>query len=447
MNDVKIFNIFMKKKNSYTRIANRNMIYKKKGSIYYIFIVLFLIIIYFIFHYIPFCNNFIKNKGKINKKAIPNIIIKKNLVQELNDVDQYFSIILNNSLNNNNEIYYKSNNPKISIVIALFNAEGFIINTLHSIRNQDLKDIEIIMVDDDSKDNTTKLIKEYMKKDKRIILYENKENKGTLYTKARGIVNSKGKYIMIMDQDDLFTQKDVFSTLYEYIEINNLDILGFSVIYMYSNSTRKYVNMRSINSNNNEINNEINDFDFPIIYQPDIQKLFFIYDKDGMPKRINGVLWNNIYKTELFKKCIYQINEKFMNTKMNRHEDFLLFFLLTRNAYNFKYINRIFYAHIVWRNVNNSKIIFSQKQKSLNYTNIQCLSQLNYIEFLLVNTNNTIYDKRKAFFELNKGYLNHSCKFNQYNREKALNICKLFLENKFIEEKAKNIIKGFINEI
>ena len=115
---------------------------------------------------------------------------------------------------NQNNIFYKSTNPKISIVLGTFNAEFCLKNALLSIQNQDFDDIEIVIVDDYSKDNTIKLIKEFMEKDKRIKFYQNKENKGTLYTKTKGILHSRGKYVMILDQDDMYTQKDVFSTLY-----------------------------------------------------------------------------------------------------------------------------------------------------------------------------------------------------------------------------------------
>ena len=321
----------------------------------------------------------------------------------------------------------------------MYNAEGFIINTLNSLKNQNFKDIEIIVVDDSSKYSSIKIIKDYIKIDNRIKLLENNENKGTLFSKSRGILNSKGKYIMILDQDDMLVQMDALSTLYECIELYNLDFLGFSELYLNSTNII-HLNHESIKRMKRNIL-----FSSPIIYQPDIQKLLFIYDKEGIPKRINGVLWNNIYKSKFLKKCIKQIKENFMNTRMNRHEDFLIFFLISRNAYNYKYIKRIFYIHIQWLPLNNSKIQFSLKEKQKNYRNIECLSYLNYIEFLLKNTNNNIYDKRIAYVELNKYYLNHYCRFNIYNKERANRILILFLNNIYIENNAKKRIKKFLN--
>ena len=69
-----------------------------------------------------------------------------------------------------NKKYFTSNYPKISIVISVYNGEGYLKTSLLSIQNQDLKDIDIVMVDDCSLDNSVNLIKELMKTEPRIVL-------------------------------------------------------------------------------------------------------------------------------------------------------------------------------------------------------------------------------------------------------------------------------------
>ena len=287
------------------------------------------------------------------------------------------------------------------------------------------------MVDDCSKDNSVNLIKDLMKKDPRILLYQNIENKGTLYTKTRGILYSRGKYIMILDQDDMFTQKYALSTLYKTIEKKNLDILGFSAIISNFNLTKK----KAIHHY----------FETPIIFQPDVAKSMYIHENTGRIKRIGDVIWVYIYKSELFKKIISQIDNKFINTKMNCHEDFLLLFLLTRNAYNLQNIKKIFYGQMIWNSCD-PIITFSIHEKNKNRTNNSCLSYLNYIEFLLIKTNNTIYDKKIASYELGHYYLDHPCRNNSFVRERGRNVCNLFLANEFIEEHIKKKIIFFLNE-
>lgn len=117
---------------------------------------------------------------------------------DFENIKNYMNSVLNGT-NIDNKIYYLSKRPKISIVIPVYNGEAFLNTTILSIQNQNFKDIEIVIVDDGSKDNSVKLIKEIMKREPRIILYENSENKGAFYTKVKGIIFSRGKYVMILD--------------------------------------------------------------------------------------------------------------------------------------------------------------------------------------------------------------------------------------------------------
>ena len=99
--------------------------------------------------------------------------------------------------------FYKRTNPKISIIITLYN-QGYYIKTLYAfIQQQELKDIEIIFVDDASKDNSSIIIKEIMELDQRIIYLKNAINKKQFYSINIGVLISKGEYILSIDPDDL----------------------------------------------------------------------------------------------------------------------------------------------------------------------------------------------------------------------------------------------------
>ena len=151
-----------------------------------------------------------KEKKKTIRRAYS---IDRDFNEEYKDIQEYIDMTINGTLYNPKEVFKKIENPKISIVITVYNGEGYLKTSILSIQNQDFKDIEIIIVDDGSKDNSVNLIKELMIKDPRIKLYRNKENKGMLYTKTRGVLHSKGKYVMILDVDDIYAQRDAFSTL------------------------------------------------------------------------------------------------------------------------------------------------------------------------------------------------------------------------------------------
>ena len=377
-------------------------------------------------------NNFIKTYLSHNNA---NIIIEKYKNREFYDIGKFVSLTISGVSFSKEDFFPKNNNPKISIIIGTFNAEFYIKNAILSIQNQNFKDIEIIIVDDNSKDNTVPVIKELMKKDERIE-FQNEENKGTLYNKARGVMNAKGKYAMILDQDDIYTQKDVFSTLYSYSEQNNLDIIDFASIF--TNENKKKINIR-------KPNNIVHFFETPILYQPEISKRMYNFTERGSPYRVNNVIWDYMYKTELFKESIKQIGDKYMNTKMICHEDFLLFFILTRKAKSLKYIKRLFYINIQWNDETNDLIKFSRKEKNKMGFNYICLSYINYIEFLLFNTNNTVTDKKIAMAEFDSWYFNNECKNNEFIKERGRNVSKLFLENEYIDENEKNKIRNFLN--
>ena len=96
--------------------------------------------------------------------------IEKNSTEERKCIQNYMDLIFSGTKIDINRVYYASNNPKISIIISVFNGEAFLRTALLSIQNQDFKDIEIIMIDDGSQDNSVNLIKELMKTEPRIVL-------------------------------------------------------------------------------------------------------------------------------------------------------------------------------------------------------------------------------------------------------------------------------------
>lgn len=146
----------------------------------------------------------------------------------MKDIEKFIKINLSCNIDYYKSNFWKRDNPKISIVISSFNGEVYLKPAVRSIQNQNFFNIEIIILDDASMDNSVKIIKELMKGDKRIKLIENFKNRGALYTKIRGILSAKGKYILILDQDNLYANKEVFTKLYNEAEKYNLDLLGFS---------------------------------------------------------------------------------------------------------------------------------------------------------------------------------------------------------------------------
>ena len=138
-------------------------------------------------------------------------------------------------------ISLKENIQKFILVITLYNQAKYLKLFYTSIQIQELKDIEIIFVDDASNDNTSSIINKLMEKDKRIIYLKNNINKRTFYSRNRGILEAKGEYILIIDPDDLLIN-NILIKAYETAKKYDLDIVQFYVIAGFFGSTKSKIN-------------------------------------------------------------------------------------------------------------------------------------------------------------------------------------------------------------
>lgn len=117
---------------------------------------------------------------------------------------------------------------EISVVIPIYNVEDYLEECLDSIVNQTFKDIEIICVNDGSKDNSLEILKQYAKKDKRIMVID-QENGGHAVATNRGMDKAKGKYLFLMDSDDRL-KLDALEKTYKSAEEKKVDFVLFQAI-------------------------------------------------------------------------------------------------------------------------------------------------------------------------------------------------------------------------
>lgn len=117
-------------------------------------------------------------------------------------------------------------NPLVSVVIPVYNANGFLSGAIESIQNQTYKNLEIIIVDDGSTDETPKILKSLAKKDKRIKILTNKKNLNIATSLNKGIKVAKGKYIARMDADDISLPGRLEKQIKYLLTHPNIVILG-----------------------------------------------------------------------------------------------------------------------------------------------------------------------------------------------------------------------------
>ena len=125
---------------------------------------------------------------------------------------------------------------KVSVIVPVYNAEKYLKVCLDSLVNQTLDDIEIIVIDDASEDNSLEIIKDYALKYSFIKAYYNDKNIGQSETRNRGISLSSGKYIGFLDADD-YVSLTMYKTMYDAALDNNFpDIITTRLKIVSDNS-------------------------------------------------------------------------------------------------------------------------------------------------------------------------------------------------------------------
>ena len=355
-------------------------------------------------------------KTEINndKTSEPREIIYQNYSLELdkNELKNIQNFIKNNKLLNPDETFNKYDNPKISIIIPVYNGEKTIEKSLLSIYNQNFKEIETIIIDDFSNDKSVEIINKLMKKFPSISLYQNQINKGLLYSKLTGILKAKGKYILFLYQNDFFTKIDTFSILYDEVEKNNLDILGFSSLL----NEGKYIH------HFNEIEN--------------ISQIMYNITTEGVTRK-GDVIFNYFIKNDILKNILEQINEKYLEKITNYNSDFFLLYLISKNTnHNYKQIKDILYYSS--RNWN--------KKWEESEINIRCLSYYNYLEFLYNKTDDNYDEKKIVIYELDNWIFNTKCRKNDIIRDDVSKLVKLIAEKTYVPNQNKKELFLFMFE-
>lgn len=116
--------------------------------------------------------------------------------------------------------------PKVSVIIPVYNVEQYLSRCLDSVISQNFNDMEIICINDGSKDASLRILEEYAGKDSRIVIID-KKNAGVSAARNDGIAAAKGEYLAFLDGDD-FWEADCLAKIYQEAEHNHSDIVIFA---------------------------------------------------------------------------------------------------------------------------------------------------------------------------------------------------------------------------
>lgn len=128
--------------------------------------------------------------------------------------------------------------PEVSVIVPVYNVEKYLERCLNSLVNQTLQNIEIIIVNDGTKDNSGEIIKKFIEKYPQKIVYLKKENGGLSDARNYGMPYAKGEYIAFLDSDD-YVEKDIYKEMYELAKKENSDMVECDFLWEYPNKIRE----------------------------------------------------------------------------------------------------------------------------------------------------------------------------------------------------------------
>ena len=309
---------------------------------------------------------------------------------------------------------------KVSVIIPVYNSSEHITECIESIIKQTYTNLEIIIINDGSTDNSLDICQRFESKDNRVKLYNN-ANHGVSYTRNFGVEHSTGDYIVFVDSDDVI-DKDYIKILLDTI-INSKSDCSICGIYKGSQYTP---------GSNHE--------NYSILDDEKISGLFEIY---------GGFLWNKMYKREIILKHNIKLNED-----VHISEDLL---------FNFDYFTKC--KTVAY---NDSKLYFYRIYSQSSYNNLKSLKWFSVLDTynILLNSYSTlskkirnniiymywfnVYESRYRVKKIDKKYVNDMIQKINFSKEILRNTkkeltysqrLKLFILNylRFLVEIYRNI--------
>ena len=383
---------------------------------------------------VDFVKNII-NEKKINNNYIYNDNITLNNVENhttnnLYNYDNNYKIykyiydIIKEPLSLQNlKKFNISFNPKISVIIPSYNCEKYLKNIQRSIQDQSFEDIEIIYVDDCSTDNTSEIIKSFQEVDHRIVYLKNIVNKGLFYSRNKGAIFSRGKYIQFIDADDMLLNNILEKSL-NIAEEKKVDIVQYATIRGYQFFS--LINEKHTNKS--------------LFLQPELSDEMF-YGK-GYFAQANYFIINKLIKKDKFYETLIFMEDYTLKEKLNTQEDAMTLFCLLRVANSLIIIEEIGYAYLF--GINPLSLIM--KWSDSNTANIIFHDIFIELRLIFKKTENNEHDKDTcfAFFKLINGIHFNKAQFVTKGYELFDEVFDLLLHCPFFKKEQKyeiNVLK------
>lgn len=333
-----------------------------------------------------------------------------------------------------NRIKIRNSNPYISICIPSLNMKKYIERTILSIINQSFQDFEIIIINDNSKDDTEKIIKRLQLEDNRIKLINHNINKGVYYSRVESILFAKGKYIILMDPDDLYLNENLFKELYNYNLKYNLDIIEFTVF-------QQIEGRRNIFYPKKHFESHYHNFSQSIITQPNLSEIMFHIPTNYIyTYSICRNIWNKMIRRRILLDMHKFIGLDYFNDFVITADD------MTMNVICFHFANNYSNIYLPGYLYNIRSVSMSHGDGGVKLTKIRAINYFLYFKILYRYIKDFGINRRILFNELRslKRFL-YSIKDN--NMSNYENYTRYFLSEILYDNFADKIFKSFVIEL
>ena len=198
--------------------------------------------------------------------------------------------------------------PKVSVIVPVYNVEKYVEKCLKSLVNQTMQEIEIIVVDDGSKDGSKSIVDNYIKKYPDKIKYLYKENGGLSSARNFGIPYANGEYIAFLDSDD-YVEPTMYEEMYNLAKKEDADMVECDFIWEYPNKQK---------------------YDYGVVYN----------GKKGAIEKARVVAWNKLIKREIIE------SEKIEFPFGLRYEDVEFFYKLVPSLNKISFMKKYFIHYV-----------------------------------------------------------------------------------------------------
>jgi glycosyltransferase involved in cell wall biosynthesis len=235
----------------------------------------------------------------------------------------------------------------VSVFLPIYNKEKYLLRSINSIKSQSLKNIEIIAINDCSTDNSLKMLKKLSKKDNRIKIINNDRNHGLFYSRAEGIINSMGEYLINLDPDDKFESNSDLQLLYDKAKKSNLDY----ILYLLKRIPRFKSEIKTINLQN----------------KLQLQKEDFYITNKFVKRNILIKAYNNLYNDIHYNKWnyhddnIWNILVRLYSKRSKTLNKYIYVYKRNSDSLNIKKDNSMFIKNSIYRTKIINKIILNSK--------------------------------------------------------------------------------------